>query len=384
MLSMRILHLVGRSQRRGAELVALELAPALDRLGHENIVRACAPGFDATSDPALPPLTTVREMGPRGLLTAAWQLRRSLRDEPCDIVLAHGGWAVQVSAIALARRPSLGRSRAGRPLVVWQRILGFNEGIDRPGRHAWWRLVCRRTDAAVALTPEMGDELRALRFRGPIWPIGNFRRPDRFVGVDRDRAAARLREELGLAPAVPLLGLVGHLIQQKRPERALDVLGRVRAQGLPAHLVVAGAGPLRDDFVASARARDLTSVVHVLGHRDDVEHVLGGIDLLLLTSDSEGIPGVVIEALMTGCPVVTFPFGAVAAVVDNGRTGVVLARADTELMAASVTDLLRDPPTRRAMSEEGRRRAEAYSTENAARVYADHLEQLLEQLPHQP
>ncbi|MGH8977196.1 MAG: glycosyltransferase, partial [Acidimicrobiia bacterium] len=181
---------------------------------------------------------------------------------------------------------------------------------------------------------------------------------------------------LALAPGTPVIGLVGHLIEQKRPERALEVLTRVRASGVDAHLVVAGTGPLEPEFVADARRRTLTDAVHLLGNRDDVETVLGALDLLLLTSDAEGIPGIVIEAQMTGCPVVTFPVGAVGAVVEDGETGVVVARSDTHLMADAVVKLLQEPELRHALGAEGRRRAGQFSTGRAAREYATRLEAL--------
>jgi glycosyltransferase involved in cell wall biosynthesis len=364
---MRILHLVGRSQHRGAELVALELARELERLDHANTLLACTRGFDGASVPDLEPLLAQAAMGPRQLVAGAWELRRRLHRRPVDVVLAHGGWAVQVAALARRREP----------LLVWQRILGFGEQVRRPVRRQWWRFVAGRVDAAVALTPAMEREVRDLRFSGPVWPIANFRDPTRFVAVDRDRAGAILRETLGVDADVPLLGLVGHLIAQKRPERALAVLERVRATGVPAHLVVAGDGPLREQFASAADARRLAPYVHVLGHRNDVEQILGGLDLLLLTSDAEGIPGIVIEAQMAGCPVVTFPLGAVASVVDDGHTGRVLTRSDTDLMADVAGELLRAPATRRQMSDTGRRRAEMFSTRHAAAEYATKLEQLL-------
>jgi len=285
-----------------------------------------------------------------------------------DVVLAHGGWAVQVATLAHPRRG---------PNFVWQRILGFSDGMTHGMRARWWRVVCGRVDAAVALAPAMEVELRALGFTGPVWTIPNFRRSERFVAVDRGSAAERLRHDLGIAADVSLLGLVGHLIEQKRPERALDVLARVRDSGTDAQLIVAGNGPLEDAFVAETRARHLTQAVHMLGHRDDVEQVLGALDLLLVTSDAEGIPGIVIEAQMTGCPVVTYPVGAVDTVVDDGQTGVVLAKPDTVLMAAAVGRLLAEPVHRRALGDEGRRRADLFSTTRAATAYAAHLASLV-------
>jgi glycosyltransferase involved in cell wall biosynthesis len=366
---MRILHLVGRSQHRGAELVALQLAHDLAKLGHANEVVACAPGFDGRREPDLPALGNLRSMHALALAPTAWRLRRRLANDPVDVVLAHGGWPVQVAALARPRRP---------PLLVWQRILPFAPSVWRPGLQQWWRLVAKRVDAAVELTPDMGRELRALGYRGPMWPIANFRDPARFVGVDRHASATALRRELQLAPGTPIVGLVGHLIAQKRPERTLSVLEAVRAAGVAAHLVVVGDGPLRAPLASEARARGLDGCVHLLGHRADVEHVLGGIDVLLLTSDSEGIPGVVIEALMTGCPVVTFPLGAVATVVDDAHAGVVIARPDPQLMASAVVELLGEPSTRARMSSNGRNAADQYSSERAAERYSAELEGILQ------
>jgi glycosyltransferase involved in cell wall biosynthesis len=364
----RILHVVARSQRRGAETAALELAEELDALGHDDRIVALNRAFDGGSDPAFPELAPGSRAGPAALLTSVRRLRRLLDEEPVDVVLAHGGRAVQVAAMA---------RRRGGPPVVWQRILGFPDGVWRPGRRHAWRLVVERVDAAVALTPDLGDELRRLGFTRPIWVIANTRRPQRFLGVDRAEAAARMRAELGLAADVPLVGFVGHLIEQKRPERALDVLVRVRGSGVPAHLVVAGDGPLREHFERELVERGLSAEVHLLGHRADIEVVLGALDLLVLTSDSEGMPGVAIEASMAGCPVLTFPLGGVRDVVDDGVTGVVTERADTAIMAEHAVRLLGSPDERRRLGDEARRRADRFSTARAAREYAERFEELL-------
>jgi glycosyltransferase involved in cell wall biosynthesis len=339
MTLLRILHLVSRSQRRGAELVALELARELEVLGHTNRVLALGLGFDGREDPDLPALTRRSDGGVRALLLASRALRRRLTAQPVDIVIAHGGRAVE-AAVLVRRR--------GRPLIAWQRILGFPEQMWEPVRQLRWRAVVRRIDAAIALTSELGAELRRLGFKGPIWAIPNFRDPEPFLAVDRDAAARDLRTELGIPSGpdesqVALIGFVGHLIEQKRPDRALDTLAAVHELGEPAHLVVAGDGPLRAGLVADVAARGLTGSVHVLGHRTDVAQILGAVDVFILTSDSEGLPGVLIEAQMAGCAIVTVPVGGVRELVDDGETGVVTSAIDPEEIAARVVELLRDP-----------------------------------------
>jgi glycosyltransferase involved in cell wall biosynthesis len=363
-MTIRILHVVACSQRRGAELAALELADELDQLGHRNRVVALSPAFDGSHEPGLVPLRGSRGETPRALISGAWKLRRQLADHPVDVVVAHGGWPAQVAALAVG---------PGRPLLVWQRILGLADKVWGPVRRRWWWIVVRRFDASVALTDDQVDELRGLGFPGLVWLIPNFRKTDRFRNLDRAVAAARLRAEVGVFEGTPLIGFVGHLVRQKRPERALEVVAQLLAQGCLAHLVVAGRGPLGAKLEADARRLGVGECVTFLGQRDDVEEVLGGVDLLLLTSEAEGIPGVAIEALMAGCPTVTVPVGGVAEVVEDGITGIVLDSDDAASMARAVAGLLADRETREAMSRASRRRADRFSAATAAVDYAERI-----------
>ena len=89
-------------------------------------------------------------------------------------------------------------------------------------------------------------------------------------------------------------------------------------------MVVVGDGALRAELEARAERLGVADTVTFLGHRDDVEWVFGGVDLALITSDTECMPGVSIEALMAGCPMVTVPVVGVDRVVDHGVTGLVV------------------------------------------------------------
>ncbi len=366
---MRIVHVVTRSHRRGAEIVAIELADALDLLGHDDRLVALVRAFDGGVDARLRPLVDTDAINVRTMVESGWRLRRVLSAEPADVVVAHGGWAAQVTVFALSKR------RHGK--FVWQRILGIPERSWHGPRRIYWQAIARRFDAAIVLSTELAEEMTRLGYRGPVWSIPNARNPARFEVVDRDEASSRLRAELGIANDVPLVGFVGHLVDQKQPELAIDTLAAMHRAGCPAHLVVAGDGPLRATVEQHVERNGLQPSVTLLGHRDGTEWIYGGIDLLLLTSASEGVPGVVIEAQMAGCPVVSFPVGAVTDVVDHLETGIVVERPDVALLARAAADLLRDDAARVAMGKVARERSERHSMARAAILYDRHLEDLV-------
>ena len=368
MTRMRILHLVTCSQRRGAEIVALELARQLDAVGHEDRVVALGAAFDGSVEAELPPLVRRSNVAIFRSLRMRRALRRELVLRPVDVLLAHGGRPFEIAVRARRRR---------KPLVVWQRILPFPTAMWRPARRIWWRRLARAGDGAVVLTSDLASELRRLGFRGPIWEIQNFRDSAPFADLDRGAATRALRAEIGIEPTASVIGLVGHLIEQKRPERALEVLAEVHRLGVPAHLVIAGDGPLRERFERDAAVRGLGAFAHLLGDRRDVDVVLGGIDVLVSTSVAEGVPGVLIEALMAGCPVVAMRVGGVATVVEDGVTGMLVDPGDVAAMAERVTELLRDAPLREQLGAAGRRRSDDFSARRAAHVYAASFEGLL-------
>lgn len=359
---MRILHVVTRSQHRGAETAALELAHELDELGHHNRVIGLAPGFDGRIEPEIPTLGGRAGYGIRGFAPALTRLRRLVRSERPDVILGHGGQPTQVAALA---------SAGARSLLIWQRILEFPPEFWSSMQRRWWQRVVRRVDGVVALTPELVDEVRRLGFGGPVRVISNSRRPERFLAVDRTAAASKLRTEVGIADDVALVGLVGHLIEQKRPERAIAVLVGLLEAGARAHLVIAGSGPLSDSIAEEVVRRGLGDHVSMLGFRRDVEWVLAGLDVLLLPSEAEAVPGIAIEAQMSGCPVVTFPLGGVEFVVEDGRTGIVLERTDTDEMVTATLRLLRDPDLRERLAERARARTADFSTTKTARMYEE-------------
>ncbi|MBV2155867.1 glycosyltransferase [Kitasatospora sp. SUK 42] len=152
------------------------------------------------------------------------------------------------------------------------------------------------------------------------------------------RAAERARYA---TPEQVLLVLCSRLSAEKRPERAVEALARLRARGLPAVLVVAGTGPLRERL--AARAARLRLPVRLLGHldgREAVARLLGCADVVLAPGPVETFGLAALEALACGTPVAVSRSSALPALI--GSAGVAAADSGPGF-AAAVRELLARP-----------------------------------------
>ena len=175
------------------------------------------------------------------------------------------------------------------------------------------------------------------------------------------RAAAR--RELGLPAGAPVVAYVGRVTGIKRPDRFVEVARAVRREIPDAQFVICGDGDLLTEVIATSG--DLDGGLHLLGWRADVETVYAAADLVLLTSDNEGMPVALIQAGLAGLPAVATRVGGVPEVVQDGVTGL-LAPTQVPELADRTVRLLRDEEMRRDMG----RRAQAWTTE---RFGADRL-----------
>jgi len=121
----------------------------------------------------------------------------------------------------------------------------------------------------------------------------------------QDSRATDLREHLGVGKDSVILMHVGRPSLEKNRIQTVRVLGALRDRGIDAHLaLVGGTGSDSDCLHSESRQRKVDDYVHELGVRRDARVLMSQADLVLLTSIREGLPGVVLEALSTGTPVV--------------------------------------------------------------------------------
>jgi len=226
--------------------------------------------------------------------------------------------------------------------------------------------LAKHTDRLIAVGAQVRDDLLAAGIGTPAQYV--VVPPGTSLGALPDPSAAR--RALGVPLDAPVVAFVGRLTRVKRPDRLLAVAQEVSRAMPGTRFLVCGDGDLAVGIQHAARhgQADITP----LGWRADVETVYAAADLVLLTSDNEGMPVSLIEAALAGVPVVATRVGSVAEVVQHEATGI-LADTSHESLARAVTRLLADEELRRDMGA----RARAWAT---ARFGPDRLVSDIEQL----
>ncbi|MGH6692420.1 MAG: glycosyltransferase family 4 protein, partial [Gammaproteobacteria bacterium] len=182
-------------------------------------------------------------------------------------------------------------------------------------------------------------------------------------GVRRER----VRQELGLGPGIPVIGLIAHLTPWKGHELFLDIARAVlNALGEARFVVVGGSVYETDGHAGYARtlarraaALGLSDRVTFLGARHDIPEILAALDVLVhCPTAPEPFGRVLGEAMAVGRPVVAARCGGIPEVVDDGVTGFLVAPGEVGAFASAVIRLLADRTLRDRLGEAGRGRVE--------------------------
>ncbi|MGA8726989.1 MAG: glycosyltransferase family 4 protein [Acidimicrobiales bacterium] len=354
-----VLHVIPTRRARGAQREARALADQLDRPGirrHRVLSLFDGPG-DVVTDLALDhPGGDNPAVGfdPRLMLA----LRRFLLHLAPTLVVAHGSEPLKYLVPALAGRR--------QPLVYY--AIGTYSGSGRRLQLDLWRSLVRRADLVAAEGEEVADEC-----------------VERFgVPSDRVQLAPNGRDPAVFHPAPnpvrtapPLLTFVGALTPGKRPDKFVELAAVLRSRNAVFQAEVIGDGVLRDELREPARA----ARVELVGLRQDVAERLRGADVFIFPSApaGEGMPGVLIEAGLSGLPTVATAVPGVASIVKDGETGFVVEVDDVDAMAAATEMLLADPDLRSKMGRAAREHCLAhFSLDAVAARWLSLLEPLLE------
>lgn len=178
--------------------------------------------------------------------------------------------------------------------------------------------------------------------------------------LDRNQAAAALRETVNAPREAWVFGIVCRLVEQKGVSYALQAFAKLAADHPQAQLIIAGDGPLRAALNLEAAALRIAERVHFLGWQEDTAPIMAGIDALLLPSLWEGFGLVLLEAMAQSTPIIASRVSAIPEIVIDGETGLLVPPRDVETLAAAMRTLITDSALARHMGLLGQARVEAH------------------------
>lgn len=360
----RILRVIARLNMGGPAIHVSSLAAGLEPRGYETtlVAGSLARGEDSMAFLAERldiPVRTIpelqREVSPIDDARSVRRMREIIRELRPHILHTH-----TAKAGAIARAAAL-VSGAARPAILVHTFHGHVlKGYFDPVRTAFFKKVerslARVTDALVAVSPEVRDELVAAgiapRQKFSVIRLG-IPLEERLGDATADLDYRRL---YGISESAFVVGWVGRMTDVKDTDAVLEIVGAARDRGLEAVLVMVGDGPDRVRLEQLAHDIGIARSTFFVGYQPEVAGYYRLFDAFLLPSVNEGTPVSAIEALASGTPVVATRVGGVPDVVRDGEDGFLFEPGDTDDAAERLALLASDATLRSALGASGRER----------------------------
>ena len=361
--ALRIVHVVSTLEVGGAETLALRLAGAQRERGHDAEILAFAAGSLETSCEKVGIPVQILEKR-EGFDTSLFaRTFRWLRDACPNVVHVHNTQALVYVAVS-AR--------------LAQAVLVYTKHGNQPERRR--RMWLRRSagvwvhafvSVSAATQAFARKNFEALPSRMQV--IENGVHLETFRNDPERRTAARLA--LGLDPDAWVIGTVGRLDSVKNQAMLLRAAAPLLEDGT--HLVLVGDGPQRPALESLAESLGCRETTHFSGQRLDIPKLLPAFDTFALSSHTEGLPLVLLEAMACSLPVVSTAVGGIPRVAIHEQTALLAPPGDEDALSAALAALRAEPERALAMGRAGRDRVVAhYGLEATVEAYGRLYESL--------
>ena len=279
--------------------------------------------------------------GLRGLLA----MRRALATARPDIVNTHSStdaWLVALARLTLRDPPPMVRTRH------------ISSPIPKNFPTRW--LYTRATRHIVTT----GESLRETLIRENRFPSVSVTSVPTGIDTAQFRPGDRreARQQLGLEPDARYIGIIATLRSWKGHLYLLDAFARLAAGDDVLRLLIVGDGPM--DTVIEKRIAELGlgRKIRLTGRQDDVSRWMQALDVFCLPSyANEGVPQAVLQAMLTGLPVVTTPVGSITEAVTHEVTGLLVPPRDDAALADAIRRLLTDAGLAKRLNDAARKEA---------------------------
>ena len=276
-------------------------------------------------------------------LGAVWRLVRLIRERKIDILQTHDAQTRRLGVLAAA----ITGVRHVTSVHGWI----FN---DRKQQTAKWidaRLI-GLADRAIAVSGRLGEELTAAGV--PASRLTVVRNAVLLGDYGSKGSGEAVRAEFNIPRDHRVISIIGRISAEKGHEVFLAAAKRILERHPKTTFMIVGDGPLRARVGEAAQELGIASHVVFTGHRAKTHDIYGATDVIVISSFTEGIPNVLLEAYAYEMPAVATDVGGVGEVMQDGVSGWLVQPGDPEIIADKVNGLLADDNLRERMGRAGR------------------------------
>jgi glycosyltransferase involved in cell wall biosynthesis len=168
-------------------------------------------------------------------------------------------------------------------------------------------------------------------------------------------SGAGLRPEYGIREDEKVIAIIGRLSAEKGHDVFIDMASRICEKLHNVQFLIVGDGPMLAQCKRRVAELKLQDHVKFTGYRDDMNDIYASIDILAITSFTEGLPNVLLEAFAHAKPVVATSVGGIPEVVSHGESGFLVRAGDTDELVRHMMKLVEEPGLASQMGMNGRR-----------------------------
>lgn len=351
---MTILHVSTPASWRGGEQQVAYLATALQSMGIEQVILCPEGSVLATRMlEASVPVATFEKRGILDLLLARSIFRLS-KGKSFDIIHCHDSHAHSAAVLAAAhygvKAPVIVSRRvdfpvSSNPLSRWK----YNHPSIK-------RIICVSQTIRDITAPAIKDVSKLAVVHSGI----------DLHKYDQPKGNRKLISELSLNESTKIVGNLSALADHKDYPTFLRTAEKVISADPSVHFIIAGKGNEEKRIMKMISDLHLNANVHMLGFRDDIVDVMQSLDVFLITSATEGLGTIVLEAFAAGVPVVATRAGGIPEMVEDGVTGLLAPIGDADALAAATMRILHQPGLGKELTSHASQKVQKFSYQATA------------------
>jgi glycosyltransferase involved in cell wall biosynthesis len=259
-----------------------------------------------------------------------FRLVKVLKENNIDILHCHRHKASFYGAIAgiLAKTP-----------VVLSHVHGLSR-TKNLGRRIFNFILFKRFNKIIGCAKSVRDDVLKNNpsvSREKVIALENSVDYEHFTNVSISKEEAK--KMLGVSPDVFVFGTVGRLAPTKGLSYLIEAFQEVKERKPSAHLVLLGDGQCRVELEEQVSNTLCSDSIHFLGHRNNIEQLLKGMDVFVLSSIAEGMPLVILEAMAAGIPCIATRVGGIEEIINSDEVGTLIPSKDSEALAKAMINM---------------------------------------------